>query len=226
MNAIAEAAKKRAAKLGIENQEVDETNVGGQEASLAHPFFGKLRPSMGGELSPRSKRMKEMDNAEGGGGVEKKPPPAPAAPAPPPPGPPAPAPPPPAAAPVAAANPNADKKVNLMAPFSDEAAEELLNIAGKGTQSQQSDALQVTKRWASNAATKLEMACSGEVFQVLGDISMGPHEKPREEALAQIRTLCEDQQVLELLTLLVEWSTLLIQTQFTRIRSSHFCSKH
>eukprot|EP00961_Rhodomonas_salina_P054798 736066-Rhodomonas_salina.3 len=111
MNAIAEAAKKRAAKLGIENQEVDATNVGsGPDPNLAHPFFGKLRQSVGGDLSPRSKRLKELEDSEGGGGggggAEKKPAPAPAAPAPPaPPGPPAPAPPPPApaapAAPVA-----------------------------------------------------------------------------------------------------------------------------
>ena len=42
MNAIAAAAKKRAEKLGIQNQEVDDSNVGKADdpGDLSHPFFG------------------------------------------------------------------------------------------------------------------------------------------------------------------------------------------
>jgi len=48
MNAIAAAAKKRAEKLGIQNQEVDDSNVGKADdpGDLSHPFFGESRGGM------------------------------------------------------------------------------------------------------------------------------------------------------------------------------------
>ena len=71
MNAIAEAAKKRAAKLGIQNQEVDAENVGKAEegGDLSHPFFGKLKATGGNQLSPRSKRLAELDKENAGDGA-------------------------------------------------------------------------------------------------------------------------------------------------------------
>ena len=67
MAALAAAlAKKRAEKMGIQNEEVDESNVGkqGDEATLKTPFLGKLKATptaaAGPQLSPRSKRLADM----------------------------------------------------------------------------------------------------------------------------------------------------------------------
>jgi hypothetical protein len=65
MAALAAAlAKKRAEKMGLQNEEVDESNVGkqGEEATLKNPFLGKLKatPTAGPQLSPRSKRLAEL----------------------------------------------------------------------------------------------------------------------------------------------------------------------
>jgi hypothetical protein len=65
MAALAAAlAKKRAEKMGIQNEEVDESNAGkqGEEATLKNPFLGKLKatPTAGPQLSPRSKRLADM----------------------------------------------------------------------------------------------------------------------------------------------------------------------
>jgi len=146
MNAIAEAAKKRAAKLGIQNVEVDETNAGKTEdpGDLSHPFFGKLKGGAAGGLSPRSKRLAEMNKeneGDDGGAAEKK-----AAPAPPP-APAAPPAPPPAARPAAPPAPPA-KQVNLGAGWSEVAAAELKAAVEGGQQQQHKDGLAVIKRWA------------------------------------------------------------------------------
>eukprot|EP00283_Hemiselmis_rufescens_P005124 CAMPEP_0173418776 /NCGR_PEP_ID=MMETSP1357-20121228/834_1 /TAXON_ID=77926 /ORGANISM="Hemiselmis rufescens, Strain PCC563" /LENGTH=62 /DNA_ID=CAMNT_0014381317 /DNA_START=43 /DNA_END=227 /DNA_ORIENTATION=- len=62
MSAIAEAARKRAAKLGIKNEEVDAENVGKvKEQGLKNPYLSKVEG-----LSPRSKRLKELNSDEGG----------------------------------------------------------------------------------------------------------------------------------------------------------------
>jgi hypothetical protein len=65
MAALAAAmAKKRAEKMGLQNEEVDDSNVGkqGEEATLKNPFLGKLKatPNAGPQLSPRSKRLADM----------------------------------------------------------------------------------------------------------------------------------------------------------------------
>ena len=67
MAALAAAlAKKRAEKMGMQNEEVDESNVGKatEDPTLKNPFLGKLKatPAAGGgqQLSPRSKRLAEM----------------------------------------------------------------------------------------------------------------------------------------------------------------------
>ena len=66
--AAALAAKKRAEKMGLKNEEVDENNVGKQastaeEAALKNPFLGKLKSTVAsGQLSPRSKRLAEMSS--------------------------------------------------------------------------------------------------------------------------------------------------------------------
>ena len=156
MNAIAEAAKKRAAKLGIQNEEVDEATAGKKGSAadvgdLSHPFFSKLKqqPGSAAQLSPRSKRLAEMNKentGEGGGAVPAAqkvatapPPPPPAV----------------AAAPVAAAaapqppSAAAVKQVNLGAAWSDAASADLFKIVKVGQQQQQKDALTVIKRWAA-----------------------------------------------------------------------------
>jgi hypothetical protein len=155
MNAIAEAAKKRAAKLGIQNQEVDESNAGKGEdpGDLSHPFFGKLKQGGGGPyLSPRSKRLAEMNKENQGDGAaaaENAVPKVAAAPAPAPPHAPKPpqaaaAPPAPQAAPPAPPS----KQVNLGAGWSDAAATELKAAVAGGQQQQHKDGLAVIKRWA------------------------------------------------------------------------------
>ena len=66
MAALAAAmAKKRAEKMGIQNEEVDDSNVGKttEDPTLKNPFLGKLKstPAAGGpQLSPRSKRLADM----------------------------------------------------------------------------------------------------------------------------------------------------------------------
>lgn len=67
MAALAAAlAKKRAEKMGLQNEEVDDTNVGksGEDPTLKNPFLGKLKStptaSGGPQLSPRSKRLADM----------------------------------------------------------------------------------------------------------------------------------------------------------------------
>jgi hypothetical protein len=66
MAALAAAlAKKRAEKMGLQNEEVDESNVGkaGEDPTLKNPFLGKLKSTpaaSGPQLSPRSKRLAEM----------------------------------------------------------------------------------------------------------------------------------------------------------------------
>ena len=64
--AAAMAAKKRAEKMGLQNQEVDEKNVGTktEDLDLKNPFLGKLKsaPGGGGQLSPRSKRLAELSS--------------------------------------------------------------------------------------------------------------------------------------------------------------------
>ena len=155
MNAIAEAAKKRAAKLGIQNEEVDEATAGKKGSAadvgdLSHPFFSKLKQTgSAAQLSPRSKRLAEMNKentGEGGGAVPAA---QKVATAPPPP------PPVVAAAPVAAApapqppSAAAVKQVNLGAAWSDAASADLFKIVKVGQQQQHQDALTVIKRWAA-----------------------------------------------------------------------------
>jgi len=149
MNAIAEAAKKRAAKLGIQNQEVDESNAGKGEdpGDLSHPFFGKLKQGGGGAyLSPRSKRIAEMNKENQGDGAaaaeNASPKVVAAAPHAPPPAPK------PAQATAAAPPAPAGKQVNLGAGWSDAAAAELKAAVAGGQQQQHKDGLAVIKRWA------------------------------------------------------------------------------
>ena len=147
MNAIAEAAKKRAAKLGIQNEEVDETNAGkagvADPGDLSHPFFGKLKQTGGNQLSPRSRRLAEMNKENEGDAAPAVAQKAPAAPPPPP----APAAPPPPQPPVAAP-PAPAKQVDLNAGWSDASAAELRSTVESGQQQQYKDALAVVKRWA------------------------------------------------------------------------------
>jgi len=148
MNAIAAAAKKRAEKLGITNEEVDESNAGKNTdpGDLSHPFFGKLKQTGAAQLSPRSKRLVEMNKENEGSGdsapaaqkaVPAAPPPKAAQAAQPPKVPPTPG---------AAAS---AKTVNIGAAWSEAAAAELKKTVESSLQQQQKDALSVMKRWAA-----------------------------------------------------------------------------
>eukprot|EP00285_Hemiselmis_virescens_P007827 CAMPEP_0173388742 /NCGR_PEP_ID=MMETSP1356-20130122/10981_1 /TAXON_ID=77927 ORGANISM="Hemiselmis virescens, Strain PCC157" /NCGR_SAMPLE_ID=MMETSP1356 /ASSEMBLY_ACC=CAM_ASM_000847 /LENGTH=82 /DNA_ID=CAMNT_0014345729 /DNA_START=63 /DNA_END=307 /DNA_ORIENTATION=+ len=68
--AIAEAARKRAAKLGIQNEEVDEANMGKtKDGTLKNPYLSKVEKAP--PLSPRSRRLAEMRGDGGGEGGGK-----------------------------------------------------------------------------------------------------------------------------------------------------------
>eukprot|EP00960_Hanusia_phi_P051184 760647-Hanusia_phi.AAC.3 len=192
--AIAAAAKKRAEKLGIRNEEVDETNVGkAQETELAHPFFSKLKdtPGKSGQLSPRSRRLAELQEKDQ---KENSPPPeqnkpsqAPA---------PAPAPaPPPAPAPAPAPQTAIKNVISLwilqprirrmqckdcmtwqpVVPSSSRTLSNIEEVEFSDCMTQ--DALSVIKRWTNNPDTRFDMAGNPTIFSLLADIAMGPHEK-------------------------------------------------
>ena len=153
---------------------------------LAHPFMSKLK-STGGGLSPRSRRMAEMDkeNSSGKGSelasvANKIAPPAPAAAAAPPP----PAPPPAAAAPAPLAPPAA--AVNVGASWSEDSAAELRRAVEGGGQAQHKDAVTVLKRWAGAGGSRVELSTNADVFSTLATICMSDYTHERAAALLVI----------------------------------------
>eukprot|EP00291_Cryptomonas_curvata_P022660 CAMPEP_0172164894 /NCGR_PEP_ID=MMETSP1050-20130122/8103_1 /TAXON_ID=233186 /ORGANISM="Cryptomonas curvata, Strain CCAP979/52" /LENGTH=216 /DNA_ID=CAMNT_0012835291 /DNA_START=87 /DNA_END=734 /DNA_ORIENTATION=+ len=186
MAALAAAlAKKRAEKMGLQNEEVDDSNVGkqGEEATLKNPFLGKLKatPTAGPQLSPRSKRLAEMSaqaNKENEGSekaqVETKQPA-------PPPAPPVPSAPMPAPAP----------QVDLGAPYSAAAACSLQDkITGSASPQMQLDAATVIQRWCQREPSRSEATSSSTVFEILATVASGSDPKAREKAVAILMEVC------------------------------------
>eukprot|EP00292_Cryptomonas_paramecium_P009312 CAMPEP_0113690612 /NCGR_PEP_ID=MMETSP0038_2-20120614/17899_1 /TAXON_ID=2898 /ORGANISM="Cryptomonas paramecium" /LENGTH=254 /DNA_ID=CAMNT_0000611979 /DNA_START=52 /DNA_END=812 /DNA_ORIENTATION=- /assembly_acc=CAM_ASM_000170 len=191
--AAALAAKKRAEKMGLANEEVDETNVGKQgDEALKNPFLGKLNRSQPnpGQLSPRSRRLAEMASQANKENEIAEKPKVEAKTAPPPP------PPPPVQAQTPAITPV--RQIDINTPYSVAVAENISQLVSMSPTSQQlMDSVTLVQRWNQRENSRADATSSPLVYDILASVATSNDSGAREYAVSTLMELCEDGQVRE-----------------------------